>query len=147
MSTSRRSRTSPSNDRTCRCTIVASSSSQNSRSKCRCTTQLVSAGEGTVVDRLFLPPERGRGRKLYGLHVRGASMEPLINDGDIVVVDPELVPVAGDVVVAIVDGEGFVKRLEQKRDHMVLAGNNGKVLQLDSAHVVGKVIQVIRNLP
>ena len=47
----------------------------------------------------------------FCLRVQGESMiEDGILDGDIIVVDPERQPVAGDIVVALVDDEATVKR-------------------------------------
>jgi len=111
--------------------------------------QLASAGEGqaAVLDRIFLPPHRGRRDRLFGLRVRGTSMEPEIRDGDTLVIDPDATARDGDTVVGSVGDETFVKTLRQKSDHFVLQGTNGKVVQAADATIAGVVIQVVRDVP
>lgn len=111
--------------------------------------QLVSAGEGhaATIDRIYLPPARGRGRRLFGLPVRGTSMAPGILEGDTVVIDPDAAPRDGDTVVASVGDEVVVKTLRRKSDHFVLQGTNGKVIPADEARIAGVVVQIIRNVP
>lgn len=46
---------------------------------------------------------------VFGVRAEGDSMEPLIRDRDLLVVNHERKPVDGDVVVATVDGEHLVK--------------------------------------
>lgn len=46
---------------------------------------------------------------VFGIRAEGDSMEPLIHDRDLLVVNHERQPVNGDVVVATIDGEHLVK--------------------------------------
>ena len=56
----------------------------------------------------------------------GDCMTPTIADGDYLVCDRSLVPVAGDVVVAVVDGEPTVKRFRLSRGRPQLSHDNPK---------------------
>ena len=48
----------------------------------------------------------------YFWRAAGHSMEPLIQDGSLLIVDRGVTPAPGKIVVAIVDGEYTVKRLD-----------------------------------
>jgi len=62
----------------------------------------------------------------FFVRVQGDSMQDAgIHDGDILVVDRSLEPVNGKVVVAVLDGEFTVKRLEIRGDTMRLLPENG----------------------
>lgn len=113
--------------------------------------QLASAGEGqgAVIETLWVPPTATGGRRpnLLGLRVRGTSMEPEVHDGDTVIIDRDATPKPGDVVVASVGDDVFVKRLERKSDgRLVLRGNNGRLVPADEALVAGVVIQAVRDI-
>lgn len=59
------------------------------------------------------------------VRVSGCSMEGAgISDGDELVVDRSLIPVDGNVVVAITDGELTIKRLRIERGRVRLAAEN-----------------------
>ena len=61
----------------------------------------------------------------FYVRVRGDSMLGAgIHPGDILVVDRALQPVYGSVVVAVLDGEMTVKRLERRRSGPVLHAEN-----------------------
>lgn len=72
-------------------------------------------------------------------HVRasGDSMTPGILDGDILVVDRSIVPTAGDIVVAVVDGGLTVKRLTKAGTGWVLASTNGAFADIPIDDEVG----------
>lgn len=108
--------------------------------------QLASAGSGQIVavDYVYLPPQRTPSRNILAIAVKGQSMEPEIRDGDVVVFDRDADPKAGDVVVASVDDEVLVKRLERRSGHLVLVGNNGAAVSAEGANIAGVVIQSIR---
>jgi DNA polymerase V len=56
----------------------------------------------------------------------GQSMEPLLHDGDLLVIDRSINPVAGDLVVATHAGGLTVKRLQHGPKGWVLASENPK---------------------
>lgn len=61
----------------------------------------------------------------FFVRVAGDSMEGArIFDGDILVVDRSIEPVAGKIVVAAVYGELVVKRLQKTRDGLALVSEN-----------------------
>ena len=91
-----------------------------------------------------------RGRHCFALRVRGESMLPDFREGDMIVVDPDLVPRSGDFVVAVVDAtdEATFKRYQKKKDGQVLMPVNPDYapIVLQAQHrLVGKVVRLIRN--
>lgn len=50
---------------------------------------------------------------LIALRVKGNSMEPLIRDGQVVVVDPHRQPNNSDIVIAVKEGKSTIKRLHR----------------------------------
>lgn len=91
--------------------------------------------------------ERWRQGGLFALRVRGDSMIGAgILDGDVVIVEHRQ-PAAGDVVVALVDGESTLKRLWKKGNAFVLKAENPDIpdiLPRQSLTVQGVVTSVIR---
>lgn len=68
----------------------------------------------------------------YFMRVSGNSMiGASIHDGDIVVVDRSLKPVSGKVVIAIVDGEMLIRRLEKTMNKMRLIPETPKLAPID----------------
>lgn len=65
------------------------------------------------------------GREAFCLRVSGDSMiEAGILEGDIIIVDPQIVPTPGDIVVALIDGEATVKYFHPHRDSIELRPAN-----------------------
>lgn len=61
----------------------------------------------------------------YLLRVRGLSMmDDGLGDGDTIIVDRAIKPANGHIVVAVVDGEFTVKRLQIRAGHMKLKAAN-----------------------
>ena len=61
----------------------------------------------------------------FFIRVKGDSMiNSGIQDQDLIVVDKSLVPIPGNIVVAILDGEFTIKRLEKKNDELYLKAEN-----------------------
>lgn len=54
------------------------------------------------------------------LIVAGDSMEPRFQDGDVVIVDPEVPPRIGDFCVAIVDNEATFKIFQKETDEQII---------------------------
>lgn len=68
-----------------------------------------------------LPREISKGRKLYILKAKGDSMNKAgIDNGDLVLVDADAVPVDGKIVVVCVDHEYTMKRFFRSGDQMTL---------------------------
>jgi repressor LexA len=111
----------------------------------------VSSGqdEGAVavdVESLGFRPKRGS----FALRVRGDSMkDAAILDRDIVVVEADPQPKAGQIVVALIDGESTLKRLVQNKGRWYLKAENSAYPELvPRADLViqGVVRTVIRQL-
>lgn len=90
----------------------------------------VSAGTGAFADGniegyIPLPPEyEGKG-EFFALRIKGNSMEPLIMDGDSVLVKKGDTVENGKIVIAVVNGnEGFCKKLVKYRNSIGLVSNN-----------------------
>lgn len=93
----------------------------------------------------------------YALRVRGKSMiEDLIDDGDLVVVQPTQTATNGDVVVALITnsasehGEATLKRYYREQGHIRLQPANHEmqplILKPGDVQVQGKVIALIRRI-
>lgn len=110
--------------------------------------QIASAGHGeAAVGYVYLPPLAGKRPGLFAMKVHGSCMVPRINDGDTIVVDREMAPDIGKIVVAVA-GENWdrvlVKRLIEREYRYWLKPNQGEpILVDDSVRIVGVVIQII----
>lgn len=93
-------------------------------------------------------PHVAKNKKVYLLKVKGDSMiGEHILDGDLVVVNPEIVPQNGDIVVALIDDEATVKKFYKKADHIILQPANSNyepIIMRKNFRVQGKVISIIR---
>lgn len=88
----------------------------------------------------------GRG---FLLHVSGDSMIGAgINDGDFVVVREQPSANNGDIVVALMEGEGTVKRFYRENGHVRLQPENASLEPIIARDVtvVGKVVGLFRRL-
>lgn len=79
------------------------------------------------MENLGLRPKRG----MYALRVRGDSMkDAAILEGDIVLVEAAPQPKAGQIVVALIDGETTLKRLVHQRGRWYLKAENAAYPEL-----------------
>jgi DNA polymerase V len=73
-----------------------------------------------------------------------------IHQGDMVIVDRTLEPVNGKVVIAVIDGEMLIRKLEVSEGKRWLAPAGGKLAPLDISyghcHIWGVVTYVIRRV-
>jgi SOS-response transcriptional repressor LexA len=112
-----------------------------------------SMGIGVPVDEyVYLPPRfRQNRRSIQAVKAKGRCMEPQIEEGDFVVFDTHAQWDIGNIVVAVVHGETYVKRLAKVGGKTVLRGDaDGSIVSLEDADkdegVVGRVIQITRPL-
>ncbi len=110
---------------------------------------VASMGPGRPADEyLYLPPafRRGRRTNILGVVAQGTSMEPEIRAGDYVIFDGDAAAQVNDLVVAVVEGEVYVKRLVRERGTVALRGDaDGRTIPLtDQAQIVGRVIFITR---
>ncbi len=111
--------------------------------------QYVSDADATQyvdLENLGFRPKRGN----FALRVRGDSMrDAAILDGDIVMVEPNRQPKAGQIVVALIDGESTLKRLVQAKGRWFLKAENPAYPELiprADLIIQGSVRMVIRQL-
>lgn len=88
---------------------------------------------------------------VYMIRVVGDSMEAEIRSGDLIVVNTNLQPNAGDVVVASVNNAYTVKIYQPRRNGLHLIAANAKyptktVTSADKCEVFGVVTDVVRSL-
>lgn len=108
--------------------------------------QVASAGRGAGVIEgyVYLPPVEGRRPELFAMPVKGNCMDPEISPGDTIIVNKELPPTPGRLVVAVVDGgDVLVKRLMRRGNDCFLEARDGTSFRVDDrVHIVGVVIQI-----
>jgi len=107
------------------------------------------------LDTLDLPASLLRGRgPFYALRVRGLSMvDALIDDGDLVILEPVNQPRNGDMVAVwlVQEGEGTLKRFYHEGDRIRLQPANAQYEPLfvdpRDVEVRGRVVGVVRRYP
>lgn len=86
----------------------------------------------------------------FALVVKGNSMSPKIEDGDIVVVSPRQEPHSGDICVVRVNDEDVLKKIKFEGDHLHLIPLNTDfpVVTVHKRDVMftWKVVRVIKNM-
>jgi SOS-response transcriptional repressor LexA len=96
----------------------------------------------------WMPRPKHTGARTFALSVRGESMEPGYQHGDIIFVDPDVAPAHGKDVVARLDGrdEAVFRRLvvEGKREYLKPANSNwpDRIIEM-SAHPGAWIIGVV----
>lgn len=104
--------------------------------------------EQNVEELLALPDAWVQGRgNVYLLHVKGDSMAPGIEDGDLVLVREQPTAENGALVVACVEGEATVKRFFRERSRIVLRADNPQyedIILTQDFRLNGRVVGVIR---
>ena len=77
--------------------------------------------EEDVIGEVLVEEVLGKGDQCFALRVEGQSMNSAgINDGDVVIVRKQPLAENGDIVVALVDGEGTIKRLHLRENDIEL---------------------------
>lgn len=81
--------------------------------------------EDDILDYEEVTPETAARGELFGLRVKGSSMEPRIMEGDVVIVRRQSTAVTGDTVVCKVNGdEATVKKIKIRPDGWTLLPTN-----------------------
>lgn len=109
-----------------------------------------------VIDWEEITEEMARRGTFFGLKIKGDSMEPFINDGDVVIVRKQPDADEGDIVVALVNGnEGTCKKLAKYPGGIVLESINTTYSPLPftdeqiagyPVSIAGKVVEIRRKL-
>jgi SOS-response transcriptional repressor LexA len=85
------------------------------------------------------------GDKLFALRVKGDSMQPEFNEGEIIVVDPDACIKPDDYVIAInYNEEAIFKQYKKYQDIHVLHSLNSKFTDIemdDKYRIIGKVVE------
>ena len=78
-----------------------------------------------IIDREEIPKKWTEFGDYYGLRIRGDSMQPRIEEGDVVIVRKQSTADDGQTVIAIVNGNDAVcKKLKVYKDGIALVSNN-----------------------
>lgn len=90
--------------------------------------------------------------EFFGLRIKGASMEPRMRDGDVVIVRKQDTAETGDVVVVLVNGDSAtVKRIKKEPSGITLIPNNpaydsiyysNDEIQSLPVRIIGKVVEL-----
>jgi Predicted transcriptional regulators len=106
----------------------------------------VHAGPPTEAPSEYIYRARAKtaGKNIEAYIVHGHCMKPKIEDGDIVIVDRDIAPEVGRVVLCVVDGEVYVGRLIKENRKVVLKNGHGTKL-LKDCNAVAVVIGVNKN--
>lgn len=81
--------------------------------------------EDDILDYEEVTPETAARGELFGLRVKGSSMEPRIMEGDVVIVRRQSTAVTGDTVVCKINGdEATVKKIKIRPDGWTLLPTN-----------------------
>ena len=109
---------------------------------------LVHAGEPLEfpVDFVYLPPSRKAREGLEGYHVKGTCLEPLIHDGDIVIVDHNAEINVGDIALCCANYEVHIGKVT-KVDGICYVKNSTGQYKVEDSALSAKVIQSIKNFP
>lgn len=78
-----------------------------------------------IIDYEEVPEAMTRDGEYFGLRIKGDSMEPRIQNGDVVIVRKQSDADDGDLVIALVnENEGCCKRLKKMNNGIMLLSNN-----------------------
>jgi repressor LexA len=105
-----------------------------------------------ILDRVTLDPDFIKGEGNFMLEVQGESMiEAHICPGDYILVNPQENARNGQIVVAMIDDEATVKRLERKGDKVRLLPENQTMEPIEIPYsrqlqIIGIVVGLIRRL-
>ena len=84
--------------------------------------------------------------EFFGLKIKGNSMEPRFNEGDVVIVRKQSDADNGDIVVVLVNGdEATIKKLKKTEQGIILIplNNDYEPLFFDNATIANKPVQII----
>jgi SOS-response transcriptional repressor LexA len=84
----------------------------------------------------------------YVIRVIGDSMQPRIEDGDLILVDYAKEPLPGDIVVALINGAAVVKKYLRPDGQLILRSMNPKyadidIKETDQFQIAGVVLRIV----
>ena len=108
--------------------------------------------EENIVDYEEVDPAMAAAGDLFGLRIKGSSMEPRIKEGDVVIVRKQEDVDTGDVAVVLVNGDSAtVKRIKKETSGITLIPNNpaydpkyysNEDIQRLPVKIIGKVLEL-----
>jgi len=98
-----------------------------------------------IIDYVSIVKERAKGKRLEGYIGHGECLSPIIEDGDIVIIDRDGQIDNGDIVACLVEGELHIARLKRIAGELYLENNHGRI-KLESDAIAHPVIEVRRRL-
>lgn len=108
-----------------------------------------------ILDYEEITPELAASGEFFALQVRGASMEPTLRDGDIVIVKKQPTVDSGDIAIVLVNGnDATVKEIKESPAGVTLIGHNVAVytphfysnhdIESLPIQIIGKVVEMRR---
>lgn len=108
-----------------------------------------------ILDYEEITPEMAATGDYFALQVKGASMEPTLRDGDIVIVKKQSTVDSGDIAIVLVNGnDATVKEIKESPAGITLIGHNAaiytpqfysnKETQNLPIQIIGKVVEMRR---
>lgn len=108
-----------------------------------------------ILDYEEITPEMAATGDYFALQVKGASMEPTLRDGDIVIVKKQSTVDSGDIAIVLVNGnDATVKEIKESPSGITLIGHNAaiytpqfysnKEIQNLPIQIIGKVVEMRR---
>lgn len=108
-----------------------------------------------ILDYEEITPEMAATGDYFALQVKGASMEPTLRDGDIVIVKKQSTVDSGDIAIVLVNGnDATVKEIKESPAGITLIGHNAaiytpqfysnKEIQNLPIQIIGKVVEMRR---
>ncbi|WP_443873661.1 LexA family protein [Megasphaera sp.] len=83
-----------------------------------------------IIDYEEIPKEMAATGDFFALKVKGASMEPRILEGDVVIVRKQEDVESGDIAIVLINGnDATVKRVKKQKDGITLIANNISVYE------------------
>lgn len=108
--------------------------------------------EENIVDYEEIDPAMAASGELFGLRIKGSSMEPRIKEGDVVIIRKQEDVDTGDVAVVLVNGDSAtVKRIKKETSGITLIPNNpaydpkyysNEDIQRLPVKIIGKVLEL-----
>ena len=110
-----------------------------------------------IIDYEEIDEDLARTGDFFALQIRGASMEPVLYEGDIVIVRKQPTAENGDTAIVLINGdEATVKKIKRETSGIMLIGNNTAVYEPHfysneeienlPVQILGKVIELRRKL-
>jgi len=110
-----------------------------------------------IIDYEEIGPDLAKTGEFFALQVHGASMEPKIYEGDIIIVKRQSSVESGETAVVMVNGDSAtVKQVKIRKDGIILIGYNvavyephfysNKEIEESPVQILGKVIELRRKL-